>query len=114
MTFIDKDINAIKTLKKNLNKYSINNQSKVLNQTIDDNLIGTLKEKFKIFFLDPPYRDLNFLRNIQLLKKHRLFEAEHLVIIHREKKVIDNFEGILKIIKIKIYGRSKIIFGSFN
>ena len=114
VTFIDKDINAIKTLKKNLNKYSINNQSKVLNQTIDDNLIGTLKEKFKIFFLDPPYRDLNFLRNIQLLKKHRLFEAEHLVIIHREKKVIDNFEGILKIIKIKIYGRSKIIFGSFN
>ena len=43
-----------------------------------------------------------------------MYKKKHILIIHREKKTIDNFENNLKIIKDKIYGRSKIIFCIFN
>ena len=45
--------------------------------------------------------------------KRRLGKINHIVIIHREKKTIDNFDGVIKIKNIKEYGRSKIIFGLF-
>ena len=35
------------------------------------------------------------------------------MIIHRERKSNDNYEDILRIFKIKNYGRSKILFGNF-
>jgi len=48
------------------------------------------------------------------IKKNKIFKKNHIVIIHREKKTKDNFKNLLNIIAIKIYGRSKIIFGIFN
>ena len=53
------------------------------------------------------------MNNIKLIKENKLFEKEHIVIIHRERKTIDNLENFLKIIETKNYGRSKIIFGLF-
>jgi hypothetical protein len=37
-----------------------------------------------------------------------------LIIIHREKKTNDGLEKILKIMLIKNYGRSNVIFGVLN
>ena len=42
-----------------------------------------------------------------------MYKKKHIVIIHREKKTEDNLNEFLKTIKIKKYGRSKIIFGFF-
>ena len=42
-----------------------------------------------------------------------MYKKKHIVIIHREKRSEDNLNEYLKIIKIKKYGRSKIIFGLF-
>ena len=44
----------------------------------------------------------------------RIYENEHLVMIHREKNTVDNLTDCLNVIDIKKYGRSKIIFGSFK
>ena len=43
-----------------------------------------------------------------------MYKKEHIVVIHREKKTNDDLISKIKIFKIKIYGRSKIIFGVFN
>ena len=43
-----------------------------------------------------------------------MFKKKHLLILHREKKTVDNFDTNINIIKIKNYGRSKIIFAIFN
>ena len=72
------------------------------------------KKKFDIFFLDPPFADKNFLSNLDLIKKNKLFEKNHIIIIHREKKSEDNLDEIINIINVKFYGRSKIIFGTFK
>jgi 16S rRNA (guanine966-N2)-methyltransferase len=63
--------------------------------------------------LDPPFADSTFAKNLQFIKENKLYNRNHLIIIHREKKTIDEIEDFMKIIIVKKYGRSKIIFGSF-
>ena len=73
-----------------------------------------IKEKFDIFFFDPPFSDTTFLQNLVSIKKGRIFNKDHIVIIHREQIYKDEFKDLLKIIDIKQYGRSKILFGEFK
>ena len=113
ITFVDQDEIAINILKENLVNLSIINKSKVFNIKLEKFLSNDFKEKYNIFFLDPPFKDIDFLQNLVLIKKKNIFDKNHLVIIHREKKSKDEFQDILKTIEIKEYGRSKIIFGVF-
>ena len=113
VTFVEKDNLAFNTLKENLIKLSIFKRSNLINQKIDNALNNHINEKYHIFFFDPPFMDGNFIENLKIIKQKRLFEINHIVIIHREKKTIDNFDGVIKIKNIKEYGRSKIIFGLF-
>ena len=43
-----------------------------------------------------------------------MFCKEHIVIIHRENKTSEKLETFLNLIFEKKYGRSKIIFATFN
>ena len=64
--------------------------------------------------MDPPFADSNFILNLELIKKNKIFKTKHIVIIHREKKSYDKLENVIETVEIKQYGRSKIIFGLFN
>ena len=112
VTFIEKDINASNILKENLKKLSILQKSKIFTDKIE-NVLSRLEEKFNIFFLDPPFADENYFLNLELIKNRKIFEENHIVIIHREKRSKENFGNILHIIETKQYGRSKIFFGKF-
>ena len=112
MTFIEQEKSAFKILEKNLENLKVLQNSKAINNKIE-NVISRFKDKFSIFFLDPPFVDLEFIENLKMIKIKKIFNKRHLVIIHREKKSKDNFKDILQPILIKEYGRSKIIFGVF-
>ena len=114
VTFVEQDEITSNVLKENLNKLSIINKSKIYNSNIESFLIKQFKNKFDIFFLDPPFADLKFINNLILIKKNKIFKKNHIVIVHREKKTQDNFKNLLDVITIKLYGRSKIIFGIIN
>ena len=77
-------------------------------------ILRTGKKDIIFFFLDPPFKDLQFIDNLKELKNQKIYEKNHLIIIHREKNSKDDFEGILKILNEKVYGRSKIIFALFK
>ena len=65
--------------------------------------------------MDPPFADDQFIEILKLIKEKKIFEEDHIVIIHRERKRLDkNLNNILEILIEKEYGRSKIIFGVFN
>jgi 16S rRNA (guanine966-N2)-methyltransferase len=113
MTFVDKDISATKVLKKNLTNLSLINKSNIFSDNIED-VLKSFNKKFNIFFLDPPYANNDFINNLKKIKEEKLFETNHIVIIHREKKTEDYYNNYFKIIDTKIYGRSKIIFGVFT
>ncbi len=114
VTFIEKNMEAISFLKENLLKLSILDNSIVFNDIIENVLNYNIEEKFNIFFLDPPFSDLSFLQNIKTIKEKKIYTKKHLIIIHRENKINDDFKDLLKILDSKKYGRSKIIFAKFN
>lgn len=112
--FIEKDKQALIQLKKNLDNLSVSNKSIIKEGKIENEILKNFKYKFNIFFFDPPFSDKNFLENLRILKNQNSFHKNHIVILHRESKTKDNFENLLKIILIKKYRRSKIIFGYFE
>jgi len=114
VTFIDKNKDAAQVLKENLLKLSLIERSKVYVAEIEEVLSLRLREKFQIFFLDPPFKDLNYFQILKSIKKNRLYEKKHIIIIHRERKLNEEIESLLKVVEIKNYGRSKIIFGVLN
>ena len=113
VTFVEQNVSTFNILRENLSKLSIIDKTIIYNNQINNSLIKRLKEKFHIFFLDPPYADTNFINILKTLKEYKIFEKNHIIVVHREKKSKEDFHDIFKIIEVKQYGRSKIIFGVF-
>ena len=114
VTFVENDLNALQILKKNLGGLEITRQTKVVNDKFENIKNWKEKNKYNIFFFDPPFKDSGFLKNLEVVKKNKIFKKKHIVIIHREKKFEKNYKDLIKILITKKYGRSKIIFGIFN
>ena len=112
VTFVEIDFEGLKILKENLLKLSIHKHAEIIKNRIEN--IKKWKKKYNIFFLDPPFKDLQFIDNLKELKNQKIYNKNHLIVIHREKNSKDDFEGILKILNEKVYGRSKIIFALFE
>tara|TARA_E500000178_G_scaffold4439_1_gene4632 strand:+ start:316 stop:876 length:561 start_codon:yes stop_codon:yes gene_type:complete len=112
--FVERDFLASKVLKDNLKKLFISDKTILINQNLQKSLFQDLNQKFEIFFLDPPFKDSDFLKNLNYIKESKIFNQNHVVIIHRESKATDNFQNMINVLKIKSYGRSKIIFATFN
>jgi len=112
--FIEQDKQALGTLKENLIQLSIINKAEFINDHIENILIKNNKEKYDIFFFDPPFSEKTFLTNLNLIKIKKIYKNKHIIIIHREKNSKDELNGLINILITKQYGRSKIIFGIFN
>ena len=113
VTFIEKNRLALDILKKNLNDLSLNNQAKVKSSTIENFLKLEKFEKYNILFLDPPFADNEFIQNLKMIKKIKIFKKNHVIIIHRDRKAEDKFDNIFHLIKKRKYGRSEIFFAKF-
>ena len=112
--FVENNPEALKCLTKNIDNLSLGNKAQIHNEEIDFFLDKKKREnKFNIIFLDPPFAENHFIKQLNQIKKIKIFSNKHIVIIHREKKFLDNINNILNVVLIKEYGRSKIIFGYF-
>lgn len=114
VTFVERDLEAVKILKNNLIKYSIVEKTNLLNREIKDAIEKCKNEKFNIFFFDPPFLSNDYIKYLYLIKKNQMYKKNHIVIIHRERKTIESLKEYMNTINIKNYGRSKIIFGLFT
>tara|TARA_Y100000590_G_scaffold381017_1_gene449800 strand:- start:2671 stop:3240 length:570 start_codon:yes stop_codon:yes gene_type:complete len=111
--FIEKDINTIEILKKNVQKLKLINETVVL---IDD-VFNVIKKKlahkikFDLIFCDPPFKDKNIGNLIEFIFNSCLLKENGIIVMHREKKFKDKMPNSLTIIDERYYGKSKIIFG---
>ena len=114
VTFFESNRIISNTLRRNLINLSIIDRANIINDKIE-NLGENLREKkFNIFFFDPPFKDNDFILNLKNLKEKKVFDQNHVIIIHREKSSKDNLQEYLSSKIVKVYGRSKIIFGVFD
>ena len=111
--FVEKDKNALGVLDKNLLELSVKDKAIIVPEETNYYFKQKIPFKFEIFFLDPPFKDDKYIEDLQMIYEKKIFKKNHIVIIHREKKSIDNFKKIIKPTLVKYYGRSKIIFGKF-
>ena len=112
--FIEKDKNISNVLDENLLQLSVSDKASIINDKIENALKNYDKEKFDIFFLDPPFADKKFVDNLNLINKNKIYKTRHVIIIHREINTEDDLENFINVIDTKRYGRSKIIFGVFS
>ena len=114
VTFVENYERVLPILKKNLQSLkSITNFSIVEKDILNHFNFKNLNTKFDIIFLDPPYKQNEIKNLIELLIIEKVLKKSGIVIIHRHKKHIDSFPRNFKIFENKIYGKSKILFGTF-
>ena len=75
VTFVERDIDVMSTLEKNINNLKIKNQSKLINGPIE-NFCRNIDSRFDIFFFDPPFADKSFIENVKTLKKKKILEKK--------------------------------------
>ena len=111
--FIEKDKFAIEILEKNIEKLKLKNKTKIFS-----NDVFTLIEKQNIFvsqfhliFCDPPFKNTNIEKLIELVFNRNLLQKNGIIIIHRNKNTKEKLPDYFKILDERMYGMSKIIFG---
>ena len=114
ITFIEKNFEISKILVKNLKTFMIDKEAFLINRKIEDSLELINKDKFNIFFFDPPFNDKEFINNLKSIKLENIIQKNHIVVIHREKNSNDELENWIEIKLTRNYGRSKIIFATFK
>jgi 16S rRNA (guanine966-N2)-methyltransferase len=111
VVFFENYSNSLKILKKNLFNLKLEDKTKVYESNAYDLKETNLKnEIFDIIFLDPPFKDQEINILIDQIKMLKIANINTLIIIHRNKKSVDNISKLLNILDEKNYGLSKILF----
>ena len=104
---------TIRILKKNIHDLNCQKKTEIITENIFNiiNLSKLKKKKFEVIFLDPPYKEKKLVNLLETIISLKLLKKRGIVVIHRHKSENEIYPKNLKILKIKTYGVSKIIFG---
>ena len=109
--FFENYSNSLKILKKNIFNLKLEDKTKVYESNAYDLKETNLEnEIFDIIFLDPPFKDKKINNLINQIKILKIANNNTLIIIHRNKKSMDNISKFLNVLDEKNYGLSKILF----
>ena len=112
-TFVENYNNVLPILKKNILNLGYQNNTLVIETNILNQLnFENFDDKFDIIFMDPPYKEKNLTRVIINIIDAKILKKDGIIIIHRHKKETDEFPTEYKVIEEKIYGISRVLFGT--
>ena len=113
--FVENYNQVLPVLKKNLQNLKVVENYEIIEKDINNGKIfGTLKKKFDIIFMDPPYKDKNLNLLLQNLDSAKILNNNGIIIIHRHKNEQDIIPKNYKVVDEKKYGLSKIFFLSIS
>ena len=103
---------SLKVLEKNIKDLKIDKDSVIKEISVYEiSKENTDNEKINLIYLDPPFKDKNINRLLKKILDLKIANKSTLIVIHRNKKIKENFIEDFKILREKTYGLSKIIFG---
>ena len=109
--FFENYSNSIKVLKNNIFNLKLENKTKVYESNAYNLKESSLNnEIFDVIFLDPPFKDKEINILIDQIKRLKIADINTIIIIHRNKKTVDNIPKFLNVLDEKNYGLSKILF----
>ena len=111
--FIEKKKDAIEILEKNIEKLKVKNKIKIFFNDIFELIEkqNTFKSKFDLIFCDPPFKNTNIEKLIELIFNKNLLNKNGIIILHRNKTTKVKLPNYFKTVDERVYGISKIIFG---
>ena len=113
LTFVENYNIVLPILKRNISNLNYQDRSIIIESNIINGLnLKTLKRKFDIIFIDPPYKEKNLSSVLNNIIESNVLSVGGIIIIHRHKKNKEKFTEKFKIIEEKTYGISKVIFGN--
>ena len=106
----EKDKNAIKVIKKNIEKTHL---EVTLYETSFENMLEKINEKFDIIYIDPPYKTNLVYETVNKLINLNLLKSDSLIIVETDEE--ERVEQALKNLNFNIidkrkYGRVHLIF----
>lgn len=109
----DNNIEAIKIIKKNIEKCHLEKDTNVVYADYKS-CLKKINKKFDIIFIDPPYKLDIAVKAINLIEEYNLLKEDGIIILEtdeeeRELTEIDNNKNI-NIKDLRRYGRVKLIF----
>ena len=113
--FVENDKSAFEILEKNIEKLKVRKKTK----TLFDNVFNIFKNqiilqtKFNLIFCDPPFKDINAEKLIELIFNKKILKKEGIIILHRNKKIDEKLPSFFNVLDERVYGKSKIVFGNF-
>lgn len=99
-----------KSLEINCNKICKPNQYNILQQDVNSIINMSIEYPLSIIFIDPPYKLNPFESLLNFFLKMNMLNNETIIVIESDKKTSIRLIEELKIIKEKIYGKTKITF----
>ena len=111
--FIEKAKDARKILEKNIEKLKVKKNVNIFFDDVFDLMKkrNIFKSKFDLIFCDPPFKDLNIEKLIQLICNNKVLRKDGILVLHRNKNTKEKLPNYYKIIDERIYGISKVTFG---
>ena len=105
----------LRFLKKNIEELKVKNKIKIFFNDIFELIEkqNISESKFDLIFCDPPFKDTNIEKLIELIFNKNLLNKNGIIILHRNKTTKEKLPNYFKIVDERIYGISKIIFGKF-
>ena len=111
--FIEKRKSAVEILKKNIEKLKLKKKIKIFHDDIFKLIQkkNIFESKFDLIFCDPPFKDTNIKKLIELIFNKNLLRKNGIIILHRNKTTEEKLPNFFSVLDDRIYGVSKIIFG---
>lgn len=107
--FADSSKKAISTIKKNIEKFDVGNNSEILFMDYKRALETVKDKKIDIIFLDPPYNTNYIEEAIKLIEKYELLNEKGIIICESDNldKII--YSDKFREVKLKKYGDKYIV-----
>ena len=108
----DKSKEAIKIIKKNIEKTHLEEKTEIYQLDYQELLENKNKQKIDIIYIDPPYKSDYIKKSIEIIIKQKLVNDQSKIIIEtdEEERVLKEIEEMpIQIIDRRKYGRARII-----
>tara|TARA_Y100000591_G_scaffold11444_1_gene8920 strand:- start:111 stop:677 length:567 start_codon:yes stop_codon:yes gene_type:complete len=113
--FFENYENSIKILKKNIIKLKQLDNCRIIEKDAYDLSSKDLDNKvMDLIFIDPPFKDIKINILLDNIKNLNITKKNTLIILHRSKRIKEEFIDSFKILREQTYGVSKILFGEIS
>jgi 16S rRNA (guanine966-N2)-methyltransferase len=109
----DKSAEAIKIIKKNIEKTHMEERIELYNMDFKECIQKVNNQKFDLIYIDPPYNTDFIAQSLEMIVKKDIIKTDGIIILETddEKRILKDIEEInVAIIDKRKYGRANIIF----